>query len=208
MNVAIIPARGGSVRIPRKNIREFHGKPIISYSVEVAQRCGIFDVVMVSTDDHDISAIARDAGCEVFVRERDEGVRGTQEVAAEAVKGMDSVRYVCCIYPTAPMLNAHDLMRGFHEVSTREDVWFAFSCGTDPLRDAGQFYWSKNSMLQAGAHIFGQHTALIAVDENRVCDINTPEDWERAEQMYANLHRIEPAGMCTRPGSLTERWAA
>ena len=114
--VAIITARGGSKRIPRKNIKEFLGKPIIEYSISAAITSGIFDEVMVSTDDEEIAQIAKEAGAKIpFMRSADAAndYATTTDVIGEVLKQYkESGRhfdYACCIYPTAPFVTAECL---------------------------------------------------------------------------------------------------
>lgn len=115
-SIAIITARGGSKRIPRKNIRPFCGKPIIEYSIEAARLSGVFDEVMVSTDDEEIAEIARRAGAVVpFMRSSENAgdMAATHEVLLEVLgeyeKRGEQFDVVCCIYPTAPFLTAEKL---------------------------------------------------------------------------------------------------
>lgn len=128
--LAIITARGGSKRIPRKNIKEFCGKPIIAYSIEAALEAGIFDEVMVSTDDEEIAEIARKYGAEIpFMRSAETSndfattADVLEEVLTEYGKCGKEFEYVCCIYPTAPFVtseklnNAFELLKG-EEVDT------------------------------------------------------------------------------------------
>lgn len=116
MNIAIITARGGSKRIPHKNIKEFCGKPIIEYSIEAARQAGIFDTVMVSTDDNKIAEIAKNAGAEVpFMRstETSNDYATTADVLMEVLEKYKErgIRYenACCIYPTAPFVTGNKL---------------------------------------------------------------------------------------------------
>ena len=116
MNIAIITARGGSKRIPHKNIKEFCGKPIIEYSIEAAKQVGIFDTVMVSTDDNKIAEIAKNAGAEVpFMRsaETSNDYATTVDVLIEVLEKYKerSIEYenACCIYPTAPFVTGNKL---------------------------------------------------------------------------------------------------
>src|SRR5580693_1050321 len=120
MIVAIIPARGGSKRIPRKNIRLFAGKPIIAYSIAAAQKCDLFDRIVVSTDDAEIAAVARDYGAEApFVRPADlsDEHTGTIAVTGHALTWLAengcNAEIGCCVYATAPFLTAEDLRRGY-----------------------------------------------------------------------------------------------
>lgn len=119
--IAIIPARGGSKRIPRKNIRPFCGKPMISYSIEAAINSKLFDEVMVSTDDKEIANIARQYGAKVpFMRSEKnaDDYAGTVDVILEVLNDYDklgvSFTYVCCIYPTAPLIQIKHLMYAYN----------------------------------------------------------------------------------------------
>jgi pseudaminic acid cytidylyltransferase len=121
MNVAVIPARGGSKRIPNKNIKLFAGKPIIHFSIEAAQQCGLFDRIIVSTDSQEISKVARQAGAEVpFLRPANlsDDHTPTAPVLEHALKWLKSkghaVNYLCCIYPTAPFVRSEDLIKGYN----------------------------------------------------------------------------------------------
>lgn len=118
--IAIITARGGSKRIPRKNIKEFCGKPILQYSIEAALASGIFDEVMVSTDDEEIAQVAKAAGANVpFMRsEKTSNDYATtadvlMEVVEEYQKAGQQFDYICCIYPTAPFVTAEKLQKAF-----------------------------------------------------------------------------------------------
>ena len=115
-SVAIITARGGSKRIPHKNIKEFCGKPIIAYSIEAALKAGCFDEVMVSTDDEKIAEIAEMYGAKVpFMRskENSDDFASTRDVIFEVLKQYEEEGQVfdcvCCIYPTAPFITAESL---------------------------------------------------------------------------------------------------
>lgn len=133
MRLAVIPARGGSKRIPHKNRRDFAGKPIISYSISAARESGLFDRIVVSTDDPLIAGIAEAAGAEVpFVRPAGlaDDFCGTDDVVRHAIAWLDEqgarCDHVCCIYPTAPLLDAASLRRGWDELQ-RTGKRFAFS---------------------------------------------------------------------------------
>jgi N-acylneuraminate cytidylyltransferase len=124
-NIAIIPARGGSKRIPKKNIRLFCGKPIIAYSIETALNCSLFDEVMVSTDDADIADIARQHGAKVpFMRcvENANDFAGTADVLIEVLEEYAKLdlhfEWGCCIYPTAPLIKGKHLKIGLKELKS------------------------------------------------------------------------------------------
>jgi pseudaminic acid cytidylyltransferase len=133
VRIAVIPARGGSQRIPRKNIRPFCGKPMIAWTIDTARASGLFDHVLVSTDDPEIGAVAVEWGAEYpFARPAalaDEHTV-TSEVIAHATRwaldaGWD-LDAVCCLYATAPFMEVEDLRRGF-EALVSGDWAFAFA---------------------------------------------------------------------------------
>jgi len=138
MNVAIIPARGGSKRIPRKNIKNFCGKPIIAYSIITAQKSGLFDKIIISTDDHEIAETAVKWGAEVpFIRpiHLADDFTGTNEVIKHAIEWLhanDAVYdYACGIYATAPFVRIEDLKKGYEQLQN-SDKLFAYSVTTFP----------------------------------------------------------------------------
>ncbi len=133
MNIAIIPARGGSKRIPRKNIKSFHGKPLIAYSIEAAQKSDCFERIIVSTDDHEIAEVAKSYGAEVpFLRPAEiaNDFATTLDVMKHAVtwcqKSEMCVVNVCCIYATAPFLLPQYIQQGLKSLTTNS-VKYAFS---------------------------------------------------------------------------------
>lgn len=122
-NIAIITARGGSKRIPRKNIKNFLGKPILCYSIEAALNSGLFDEVMVSTDDEEIAEIARRAGAKVpFMRSEatSNDFATTDEVLYEVLqeyeKRGEEFDYMACLYPTAPFVTAEKLKKAMERL--------------------------------------------------------------------------------------------
>jgi pseudaminic acid cytidylyltransferase len=134
MNIAIIPARGGSKRIPRKNIRDFCGKPMIAWSIEAALKSGIFARVLVSTDDPEIREISNAWGAEApFDRppELANDHAGTQPVIRHAVQWLLDhglpVDRACCLYATAPFTTSADLRIGLDILANDDTVDFAFS---------------------------------------------------------------------------------
>lgn len=222
MNVAIIPARGGSKRIPRKNIKPFCGKPMIAWSIEAAIQSGVFDRILVSTDDQEIAEIARRYGAEVpFMRPADlsNDFAGTIPVIAHALRclGEDSrTENVCCLYATAPFVRPEDLRRGL-ELLVAERCDYAFSVTSfafpiqravritkqgriemfypehfnmrsqdleEAFHDAGQFYWGRSEAWLEQRMIFGHTSVPVVLPRHRVQDIDTMEDWERAQWMF------------------------
>ena len=132
MNIAVIPARGGSKRIPRKNLKPFCGKPMIAWSIAAARESGCFDRVIVSTDDDEIAAVAEAHGADVpFRRPANlaDDYAPTVPVIAHAVRWQQTIAPVelaCCIYATAPMLRSTDLQAGCEAIET-QNVSYAFS---------------------------------------------------------------------------------
>ncbi|MBY6187938.1 pseudaminic acid cytidylyltransferase [Marinobacter hydrocarbonoclasticus] len=223
MRLAVIPARGGSKRIPRKNIKPFHGKPMIAWSIEAARQSGCFDRIIVSTDDAEIADVARQFGAEVpFVRppELSDDYATTVDVIRHAVNWCteqgEAPTLVCCLYATAPFVQADDLQRGLTYMQD-SDCQYAFTATSFPFpiqralkldehgrvtmfqpehlltrsqdleeafHDAGQFYWGRADAWQRGEPLFGPASRLILLERHRVQDIDTPEDWDRAERLF------------------------
>jgi pseudaminic acid cytidylyltransferase len=223
VKVAIIPARGGSKRIPRKNIKPFCGKPMIAWSIEAALQSGCFDRIIVSTDDAEIAAVARQHGAEVpFMRppELSDDHTGTIPVIRHAVERCNQqsqhVELACCLYATAPFVRAEDLLRG---LTTLQDsnCEYAFSVTSyafpiqrairinasgrvemfnpehfntrsqdleEAFHDAGQFYWGRANAWLMGKPIFTPDSQPVLLPRHRVQDIDTAEDWERAEWLF------------------------
>ncbi|AGI66650.1 putative acylneuraminate cytidylyltransferase [Octadecabacter antarcticus 307] len=217
--VAVIPARGGSKRIPRKNIKSFHGRPMIAWSIAAARASDLFDRIIVSTDDAEIAEIARAAGAEApFLRDAalaDDQI-GVTEVVQDAIARLGAEGAVpdltCLIYATAPFLRATDLRAG-HARLIETGSLFAVSVTSFPApiqralvieqghvrmmneenllvrsqdlveayHDAGQFCWGLTEGWRAGPRVFRAPTAPVMLPRYRVQDIDTPEDWERAE---------------------------
>jgi N-acylneuraminate cytidylyltransferase len=162
--VAIITARGGSKRIPRKNIRSFCGSPILNYSVEAALESSIFDKVMVSTDDPEIAEVARQAGAEVpFLRSASTSndYATTAEVLTEVLMAFeqkgDTFQYACCIYPTAPFVTSEKLKTAFELLKRKKaasvipvtkfsfPIWRSFKLEDERL----SFNWPENALKRS-----------------------------------------------------------
>ena len=228
MRLAVIPARGGSKRIPRKNIKPFGGLPMIAWSIRAAIDSQCFDRIIVSTDDAEIAAVAMENGAEVpFVRPAtlSDDHTGTTPVIAHAIHWQNqhgqTATEVCCIYATAPFVQANDLRRGLQVLqSTGADYAFSVTSYAFPIQrairitpdqrvemfqpehfntrsqdlpeawhDAGQFYWGQTQAWLAGKPLFSQGTAPVPLPRHRVQDIDTPEDWERAEWLFKAMQQ-------------------
>jgi pseudaminic acid cytidylyltransferase len=189
--IAIIPARGGSRRIPGKNIKMFHGKPIIAYSIETARRSGLFDTIAVCTDSNEIGAVAEHYGAWRLTRSeasaRDEV--GTQEVMRHAITLAQAIKdttwdQACCIYATAPMMTVPDLVAA--TVYLQEPRRYAFAVSEEPFGPAGMFYLGAARDFLIGHPLVQPQAVMIPIPATRCIDINTHDDWERAEKMYAD----------------------
>jgi pseudaminic acid cytidylyltransferase len=231
MNIAIIPARGGSKRIPRKNIRNFCGLPMIAWSIQAAQKAGIFDRIIVSTDDFEISKIAKKYGAEVpFMRNITlaNDYTPTLPVISNALENINANEddLVCCIYPTAPFLEAFTILNSFEFFKKTKNTNFLVSITSfgypldralvksqkgeirminpdntlvrsqdlqDYYHDAGQFYWATcETWTKKGVNIFAESTFGFILPTHKVQDIDTEEDWLRAELMmtaYLNINK-------------------
>ena len=188
-SVAIITARGGSKRIPHKNIKEFCGKPIIAYSIEAAKMAGCFDEIMVSTDDPKIARIAESYGAKVpFMRsaENADDFSTTRDVVKEvlaqyAAQGR-TFDYACCIYPTAPFITGERLKEAVELLAEKEAdsvvpvVQFSFPPQRGLIMKEGrtEFKWPENALarsqdLEPFYHDCGQfyclNTKAFAVQE-------------------------------------------
>lgn len=144
MKIAVIPARGGSKRIPRKNIKLFCGKPMIAWSIEAARASGLFDHIVVSTDDAKIAEVAKEHGAEVpFMRPAalSDDHTGTSPVVAHAIEWYRAQGQmpdpVCCIYATAPFVIAEDLQRGLQTLNdSGSDFAFSVTSYAFPIQRA------------------------------------------------------------------------
>lgn len=230
MRLAVIPARGGSKRIPRKNVKPFAGRPMIAHAIAAARDSGVFEHILVSTDDAEIAAVARAHGAEVpFMRppELADDHAATGPVVVHAIQQAQAlgwaVQQVCCLYPGVPLLQPQDLRDALAllDEGGADFVFPVLRFDAAPQRalvrgpdgrmapmypeftqtrtqdltpafhDAGQFYWGTVAGWQSGrsAHAGGRG---LVVPADRAVDIDTPEDWQRAEALY-RLQR-NPAG--------------
>lgn len=229
MRLAVIPARGGSKRILRKNVKPFAGLPMIAHALRAAREAQIFDRILVSSEDDEILAVGANHG--------GEPLRRPAELAGDHVATIPVIRHavhwaesqgwkldgVCCIYATAPFLQADDLRRGWDALQNGQ-MDFAFSATTFPfpvfrgllkdgagvrmifpehfptrsqdlpeaLHDAGQFYWGTSRAWKEEERVFTERAAPVMLPRYRVQDIDTPEDWQRAEVLWrvlADEHR-------------------
>jgi N-acylneuraminate cytidylyltransferase len=223
MRLAIIPARGGSKRIPRKNIKPFLGRPIISYAVQAALESNLFDQVICSTDDNEIAQVAASFGAQVpFMRPAEiaDDHAITADVVAHAISFMQAaghpVESVCCLYATAAFVTAQQLQDSFI-LFQQQRCDFVFSATafdfpiqraiyitdegrvqmfypeyaltrsqdlTPAYHDAGQFYWGSAPAWLEKRRIFSPNSAAFIVPSHEVQDIDTLDDWRRAELLY------------------------
>ena len=226
--VAIIPARGGSKRIPKKNIKDFLGKPIFAYSIELALESELFEKVVVTTDNEEVATIARSYGAETpFMRppELSDDESGSGDAVKHALQFLkeegENYDYLCTLYATAPLLQLEYLQEAFNALKN-SDAHMAFSVTSMPFpiqrtfkitdtnrckmfwpenfpkrsqdleeayQDAGQFYW-ENLANNFNDIPFGEDSIPIKIPRHLVQDIDTQEDWERAEALYKIYYKL------------------
>lgn len=141
--ICIIPARGGSKRIPRKNIKDFLGKPIIAYSIEAALNSRLFDEVMVSTDDEEIAAIAKQYGASVPFMRSDataNDVASTKDVLREVLREYQKqgkeFDVLCCLYATAPFVTVENIRKAYEKLGESYDSAFTVVRYSYPIQRA------------------------------------------------------------------------
>lgn len=218
--IAIIPARGGSKRIPRKNVKPFLGTPMLHWPIAAAKASGLFDRILVSTDDEGIVDAARAAGAEALTRPADlsDDRTGVVPVLRHALEtaGRDADS-ACLIYATAPFLRAGHIARGLDAL---DGAAFSLSVTTFPFpvqrallrtplgrvamfqpehaqtrsqdlpeafHDAALFAWGTREAWLSGLPLYGPDTAMVDIPRHLVQDVDTPEDWTRAEYMARAL---------------------
>lgn len=227
MKIAMIPARGGSKRIPRKNVRPFAGKPAIAHAIDAAKDANVFDLIIVSTDDEEIANVAKEHGASVpFIRPDDiaDDHATTLDVIKHTLEWAQGVGHkveaLCCIYPVNPFLEADDLKKAY-ETLIKEDAGYCFPVVEFPsaiqralkirgdgrlemfnpelsqtrtqdlapaYHDVGQFYWGRPEVFLKMVPIFSDQATSIRIPSWRAVDIDTEEDWQRAELIYKALY--------------------
>ena len=225
MNICVIPARGGSKRIPRKNIKDFLGKPIIAYSIEAAIKSNCFDEVIVSTDNKEIAELGIKYGAQApFVRpdEISDDFSSTLVVVKHAIEQQSiesNIENVCCLYATAPFINAKTINDSYEEF-IKSNACYCLGITSFPFpiqraikvssknrlamfnkksiqirsqdletayHDAGQFCWGKASAFKNELSIYSDLTIPFILPRHLTQDIDTMEDWVRAETMFKLL---------------------
>lgn len=179
MNLAIIPARGGSKRIPKKNIKLFKGKPIINYSIDAAVKSGIFDKVIVSTDSEEIASVAKKAGAEVpFMRPAELSGDSSllEDVICHAINWFKKrgfrVKYVCCILPTAPFIGEKHMKDGYRLIK-RKKLSSVFAAAT-----------FSYPILRALKVTGGGRTKMFWPEYENVMSNKLPQAYHDAGQFY------------------------
>lgn len=229
--VAIIPARGGSKRIPRKNVKPFFGQPIIAYSIEAARQSRSIDRVIVSTDDPEIAEVASSYGAEVpFERPQSlsEDTTATLPVIRHALEWLmaqgQPVDYACCLYATAPFVTPELLDDGFAKIQAEAEVPFVFTAAAfaypifralkrnadgavemfwpehtqtrsqdlpSAYHDAGQFYWGARASYFNHEALISAGNKIVELPAYRVQDLDTEDDWLRAECLYQVIQQMD-----------------
>lgn len=219
--LAVIPARGGSKRIPQKNIRQFLGVPLLARTVALLQHSGVFDRIVVSTDDDEIADVAIRAGAEVPFRRPEElssDTAATIPVIAHAILTLETSgwrgTHVCCVYPAAVFSRSSDYRQAREMLIGSPAPAYVFTAASfsHPIQralratdaggcemfwpehrqtrsqdlepafhDAGQFYFGRRDAWVEARPLFSPASRMLILPRYRVQDIDTVEDWERAE---------------------------
>lgn len=231
LKLAIIPARGGSKRIPRKNIKMFCGKPMLVYPIQAALESGVIDKIIVSTDDDEIAQIALDCGAEVpFLRSKTlaDDHTGTTAVVRDTLERLNAdgweISHCACIYATSPLLSGSTIRQAYQQLtSSNSDYVFTAARFSFPIQrallrtpqggvtpfdpqsiakrsqdladtfhDAGQLYWGTvDSWLDTSRTLFSAQSQMLVLPNYMVQDIDTAEDWQRAELLYQLLQQVK-----------------
>lgn len=226
--LAFIHARGGSKRIPRKNIRDFCGKPAIAYPIEAAIKSGVFDHVIISTDDDEIAETAQKYGAEIFYKRPDDLSNDTATTDQVFIYDIETMRqemdfgYACCIYGTSIFLEPAYLKQAYETLKKRPDIGTVLSVTEydfsifralienekglltmrepayrltrsqdlpDAYHDAAQFYFVDVDNYVQEKKVYSDKGLMPAkIPHYKVVDIDTPDDWIRAEMMYQAMH--------------------
>ncbi|WP_343631866.1 pseudaminic acid cytidylyltransferase [Fluviicola sp.] len=227
--IAIIPARGGSKRIPGKNIKPFFGKPIIARVIENVLKSGVFSTVFVSTDDEEIARIAQQCGAEVPVLrsgKNSDDYATTSDVLIEVLDYLAATgrNYdkACCMYPTSVLIEGQDLKTAYdYFLEKQASVLLACVAYSHPIQrsftikdhkvclqfpqyinsrsqdlekvyhDTGSFYFFDVLNFMETKTLWQEQIVPFIVDENKVQDIDTPEDWSMAEMKFKLMHHEE-----------------
>jgi carbamoyl-phosphate synthase large subunit len=221
--MALIPARGGSKRIPRKNIRLFGGRPVIAWSIAAARDSGLFDRIVCSTDDEEIAAVAEAWGAEAPFRRPaalSDDHATTLAVVQHALEWAEAqgmpLEAICFIYPASPFVTASGLTEAYERLQAsgaqfclpiarfpapiqrairrgendrlemfQPDLFNVRSQDLEPAYfDVGQFCWGRPEAFRRGLRIFGPDAVGLETPLWRAVDIDTPEDWLRAERLW------------------------
>ena len=218
MNLCIIPARGGSKRIPKKNIKLFCGKPLIAYSIETAINSNLFDKIVVSTDSEEIAQVAKSYGAEILYRPKElsDDYASTTDVFEYVISQNSGFEYACMIYATAPFLDIKylkegldrlknskscysfgattydfSIFRGFEIVDNKAKMFWPENLSKrsqdlkEAYHDVGQFYWKK---LNCKEKFSFDGNIPILIPRCLTQDIDTLEDFERAENLYKVIY--------------------
>lgn len=226
MNLAIIPARGGSKRIKKKNSKSFFGEPMISRAIKTCFDSNLFSKVVVSTDDDQIKKLSEKSGASVpFIRPKNlsDDITPTVPVVRHAIEYCENnlgwnIENVCCVYPCTPFLMPADLVEGFNRLNTsssdfifpvaeysssifrslkvdgkykatptfQENILKRTQDLDKAYYDLGQFYWGKNFLWKSSDKIH-MAASVIIIPSNRAIDIDTEEDWNKAESLFRVL---------------------
>ncbi len=213
--IAIITARGGSKRIKNKNLINFYGKPLISYSIKVAKKTNIFDKIYVTTDSSKIKQVAEYYGAIVpYLRSKklSNDFTGTREVVVDFLKKMKLFENdICCIYPTAPMMRSSDLLNSYKQLPRQHYIFSSnatlqrkgkiFSINKKNIitkfikhktkkkryMDAGQFYWGTANTWLNKKNIVAVGNMIKKIPKKYAHDLNNPADLKILKMKFKKI---------------------
>ena len=217
-NIAIVTARSGSVRIKNKNIKNFFGKPIIFYSINILKKTGIFDKIILTTNSNKISKISKKFGVDIIIKRSknlSNNKTGTFVVVKDCLKKLRLLgitpKFVCCMYPAAPITDYKNILMSY-KLLNKNKVDFIFPSTLKKkfidkkilklpkkgkiyrlknnkfFQDAGQFYFSKNSLWKKNNNEIRNRMSTFLISEE-FSDINTKDDWNKVKEIFKNKYK-------------------
>ena len=213
MNIAIIPARGGSKRIKNKNFKNFFGRPIITYSIDLAKKSKLFSEIIVSTDNKKIMKISKKQGATILFKRPKYLSKDNApiiDVIAHSIKRLRKLRLkpsnVCCIFPVSPLIKKNTLKKSLQILKNKRlNYVFPVTKNThsnqnqlfvsknktllknkkeNKFFDAGQFYWGRAKAWENKIEIFSSKSGVIELNSKKTIDVNYISDWNRLKTIF------------------------
>ena len=213
MNIAIIPARGGSKRIKNKNFKNFFGRPIITYSIDLAKKSKLFSEIIVSTDNKKIMEISKKQGATILFKRPKHLSKDNVpiiDVIAHSIKKLRKLKLkpsnVCCIFPISPLITENTLKKSLQILKNKKlNYVFPVTKNTysnqnqlfvsknktllknkqeNKFFDAGQFYWGRTKAWEKKLRIFSSKSGIIELNSKKIIDVNYISDWNKLKKVF------------------------